>query len=82
MLPRTAPVTRMTPKLRVWLAQAGLIRKRKAVRRRKRGPHKTPTKKLVSLRLSPQVVEHLRSTGPGWQTRMNETLVKAISQRA
>src|SRR5208283_416339 len=54
---------------RAWLAQADLIRRGKVVRRGMRGPQKTPTKKLVSLRLSREVVDHFKSTGPGWQTR-------------
>ena len=49
---------------RAWLAQADLIRKGKVVRRGKRGPQKAPTKKLVSLRLSPEVIDHFKSTGP------------------
>lgn len=35
------------------------------------------SKKLLTLRLDPQVIEHFRSTGEGWQTRMNEALRKA-----
>jgi uncharacterized protein (DUF4415 family) len=31
--------------------------------RKGRGPNKAPTKKLVSLRLSPEVIEHFKSTG-------------------
>jgi uncharacterized protein (DUF4415 family) len=34
-------------------------------------------KKLLTLRLDPQVIEHFRSTGEGWQTRMNDALRKA-----
>jgi uncharacterized protein (DUF4415 family) len=67
---------------RAWLAQADLIRNGKVVRRGKRGPQKAPTKKLVSLRLSPQVVEHFKATGRGWQTRIDNTLVEAIKKRA
>ena len=67
---------------RVWFAQADLIRKGKVVRRGKRGPQKAPTKKLVSLRLSPEVVEHFKSTGPGWQTRIDSTLRESIRKRA
>ncbi|MGZ8362668.1 MAG: BrnA antitoxin family protein [Caulobacteraceae bacterium] len=47
---------------------------------RLRGQQKTPTKKPVSLRLSPEVVEHFRATGPGWQTRIDETLKQVIRQ--
>ncbi|MFZ0395880.1 MAG: BrnA antitoxin family protein [Terracidiphilus sp.] len=67
---------------REFFERADLIRNGKMVRRGKRGPQKAPTKKLVSLRLSPEVVEHFRSTGPGWQTRIDETLAKAIRKRA
>jgi uncharacterized protein (DUF4415 family) len=45
-----------------------------------RGPGRpkiaTP-KKSVHLRLSPDVLEHFRKSGPGWQTRIDETLRKA-----
>jgi uncharacterized protein (DUF4415 family) len=44
---------------------------------RMRGPQKAPTKQLVSLRLDPDVLEHFRSTGDGWQSRMNEALRQA-----
>ena len=32
------------------------------------------TKRLVTLRLDPEVVDGLRATGPGWQTRANAAL--------
>lgn len=67
---------------RAFFAQADLIRKGKVVRRGKRGPQKAPTKKLVSLRLSPEVIHHFKSTGPGWQTRIDSTLRKSIKKRA
>jgi uncharacterized protein (DUF4415 family) len=50
--------------------------------RKGRGPNKSPTKKLVSLRLSPEVVEHFKSTGKGWQSRIDETLRKAVKRKA
>jgi uncharacterized protein (DUF4415 family) len=31
-------------------------------------------KRLVSLRLDPEVVERFRATGPGWQSRINAVL--------
>ncbi len=49
--------------------------------RRGRGPAKKPTKKLVSLRLSPVVLEHFKSTGPGWQRRIDDALVKIAKKR-
>jgi uncharacterized protein (DUF4415 family) len=45
----------------------------------KRGPQKAPTKRLVSLRLSQEVVDHYKSQGPGWQTRIDEALKKSIA---
>jgi uncharacterized protein (DUF4415 family) len=57
-----------------WLSQA---RVRKPGQR---GPGKAPKKRLVSLRLSPEVIEHFRATGPGWQTRIDEALRKKIAQ--
>jgi uncharacterized protein (DUF4415 family) len=42
--------------------------------RGQRGPQKAPTKALISLRLDREVVDALRSTGRGWQTRANEAL--------
>lgn len=37
-------------------------------------------KEAISLRLDAQVVSHLRSRGPGWQTRVNDTLAEAIRE--
>lgn len=34
-------------------------------------------KQLLTLRLDPDVIAYFRSTGEGWQTRMNEALRKA-----
>jgi uncharacterized protein (DUF4415 family) len=42
--------------------------------RKGRGPNKAPTKKLVSLRLSPQVIEAYKAKGPGWQSRIDADL--------
>ena len=42
--------------------------------RRGRGPNKAPTKKLVSLRLSQQVLDAYKAKGPGWQSRIDEDL--------
>ena len=50
--------------------------------RKGRGPNKALTKKLVSLRLSPEVITHFKSAGPGWQSRIDETLRKAVKRKA
>ena len=39
-----------------------------------RGPQKAPTKMLMSMRFSREVIEHFRSTGPGWQARIDQVL--------
>jgi uncharacterized protein (DUF4415 family) len=67
---------------RAWLARADAIRSGKVVRRGKRGPQKAPTKKLVSLRLSPEVIEHFKAGGPGWQTRIEQTLLEVVKRGA
>jgi uncharacterized protein (DUF4415 family) len=50
--------------------------------RKGRGPNKAPTKRLVSLRLSPEVIEHFKATGDGWQSRIDETLRKVVRRKA
>ena len=50
--------------------------------RRGRGPSKSPTKKLVALRISPEVVDYFKSTGAGWQSRIDETLREAVKRKA
>lgn len=43
-----------------------------------RGAQKTPTKAAVSIRLDADVLNHFRGGGPGWQSRINETLRRAM----
>lgn len=46
----------------------------------KRGRKPDPNaKQLLTLRLDPDVITYFRSTGEGWQTRMNEALRKAAA---
>lgn len=49
-----------------------------AASRRTRGPQKAPKKQLISIRLDPGVIEHFKAGGPGWQSRINDTLRRAI----
>ena len=46
--------------------------------RRTRGKQKAPTKQQVTVRLDTDVMERLRAGGRGWQTRMNDTLRRAL----
>ena len=41
---------------------------------RPRGPQKAPTKVSTTIRLSNDVVQTFRSTGDGWQTRVDAAL--------
>ena len=41
---------------------------------RLRGAGKRPAKQQVAIRFSPDVLAALRASGPGWQTRVNETM--------
>jgi len=45
-----------------------------------RGPQKLPTKVTVTVRYSAEVVEYFKSTGEGWQTRMNEALQEYVQK--
>lgn len=44
-----------------------------------RGPQKSPVKERVGLRLDADIVEHFRSTGSGWQARVNEILKQHVA---
>jgi uncharacterized protein (DUF4415 family) len=46
--------------------------------RRTRGPQKAPTKARISLRLDRRVLDHFKAEGPGWQSRINEALLKTM----
>ncbi len=50
--------------------------------RGQRGPQQAPTKQLVSVRYSPEVLQYFKSTGTGWQTRMNEALLEWVNKRS
>ena len=41
---------------------------------RRRGPQKAPTKVTTTIRLDSDVIEALRATGSGWQTRVNDAI--------
>ncbi|WP_245259053.1 BrnA antitoxin family protein [Salinarimonas rosea] len=54
----------------------------KRVFKKGRGPQKAPTKRLVSLRLSPDVLERFKASGPGWQTRIDGVLREHMPDRS
>jgi uncharacterized protein (DUF4415 family) len=41
---------------------------------KQRGPQKTPTKQMTTIRLSPEVMSAFKATGSGWQTRIDGAL--------
>lgn len=41
---------------------------------RGRGPQRSPTKERITIRLSPEVVDAFRASGPGWQGRIDDAL--------
>jgi uncharacterized protein (DUF4415 family) len=43
-------------------------------------PRSERPKQAVKLRLSPDILEHFRAGGAGWQTRINDTLLKVVEQ--
>lgn len=45
----------------------------------RRGLQRSPVKKLVSVRYSPEVLAHFKSGGAGWQTRMDEALKQWVT---
>lgn len=45
-----------------------------------RGQQRTPTKVKTSMRLSPEVVEHFKEQGPGWQSRIDQALKEYIRE--
>ena len=49
--------------------------------RGERGPQVAPTKQLVSVRYSPEVLQYFKASGTGWQTRMNEALLEWVNTR-
>ena len=67
-----ADFRRMRPLAEVVPELAEIIRGRG-----ERGPQKAPTKQQVTLRLDKDVLDRFRSTGSGWQKRINEALRKA-----
>ncbi|NBI43236.1 toxin-antitoxin system, antitoxin component [[Haemophilus] felis] len=44
-----------------------------------RGKQKAPTKEVISIRLSPDVLAAFRATGKGWQTRIDDVLRQHVA---
>jgi len=61
---------------RAWFEKADLYRGKKLVNKGGRPKSRAP-KIAIHIRLSPDVLAHFKSGGPGWQTRIDATLRKA-----
>jgi uncharacterized protein (DUF4415 family) len=62
-----------------WFATADLMMNGEVIRRGR--PRGESNKVAVSIRLSPEVVEFFRGTGPGWQTRIDDVLRRSVRAR-
>ena len=68
---------------RDWARMRPFSKERLRRLRGQRGPQKSkPVKQRVSLRLDPDIVAHFKKRGPGWQSRLNATLRKALRLKA
>jgi uncharacterized protein (DUF4415 family) len=58
------------------------VRKALAARRKpgQRGPQLAPTKTLVSVRYSPEVIAFFKAGGAGWQARMDDALKQWVAK--
>jgi uncharacterized protein (DUF4415 family) len=45
-------------------------------------PRAEQPKRSVTMRLDVDVVDYFKSTGPGWQTRMNEVLAREARKKS
>lgn len=52
------------------------------LKRKGRPPEGVASKVQVTLRLDPAIIAHFKARGPGWQTRINEALMKAIGSKS
>lgn len=61
-----------------WFAGADLYKGGKLVRRGR--PKGSGTKELISLRLDKEALAIYRATGPGWQVRLNEVMIRSAKR--
>ena len=61
-----------------WFDRADLYKGGKLIRRGR--PLGSGTKELVSLRLDKKALAAFKATGPGWQARINDTVVRSAKR--
>jgi uncharacterized protein (DUF4415 family) len=64
-----------------WWKRADVVDAAGKVIRRGRGSQKSPTKQRITIRLSPDVLDHFRSGGKGWQSRMDVALRELVKRK-
>ena len=57
---------------------SGLVKAAQGTLTRRGRPKLASPKRQVTLRLDSEVIDRLRETGPGWQSRINEILRNAV----
>ena len=72
---KNGEVRELTPKdLAMGVPFSALPASLQAKLRKPRGPQVAPKKDRITIRLSHEVVESFRATGPGWQAKMDQAL--------
>jgi len=61
-----------------WFETADLYHGDKLIRRGR--PKLERVKEVINIRLAPDVVDHFRAGGKGWQTRMGEVLERHVAR--
>lgn len=65
-----------------FFARAEIREGEKLVRRGRGRPRSPAAKRQVTIRLEPELLDRLRATGPGWQTRLNEAVREWLEKHA
>ena len=65
---------------RAWFEKAEIRQGERVIRPANVGgrPRLANPKRAVNIRLDADLLEHFRASGPGWQSRVNEALRKAV----
>lgn len=64
-----------------WFKSADIYEGETLIRRGRGRPRSQNPKRQVTIRLDPEVIEGIRGTGPGWQTRVNEALRRWLQRQ-
>jgi len=73
---RARPASEVLPEIFGEKVASELLKRKRG----QRGAQIKQTKESVTVRYSRDVIEYFRSTGPGWQTRIDKALKEWVSQ--